>query len=330
MPHIGPWTWCSQVTLGPRAHSGVSHGTPFQISTRPSRRPWRPASSASDAAGEHHVAPGLADDPVAAAAALRRRTLGVGGAHGDLDAGLGPQAGHGGGVQLGAARLHVGEVAPGQDVDAVQTGSGGDVADLGDGVGPCQRRPGPGFPGHAGRTLPAAMRLTGERPIEGKTPDSLLALHAAGYREVVARDRPRRAARPRLWRGRRQRPLPRRRPPGDRRRLRPGDRRPRRSPPSRPHHRVQRRRRPRPARRRLRLGLLVPPDRALPPARGPRGRGQPRARTRRRRLLHHARTRRPTSRTPTTSTCSSRPSWPRCSGGTSTTCRSGASTAIRS
>jgi SAM-dependent methyltransferase len=31
------------------------------------------------------------------------------------------------------------------------------------------------------------MRLTGERPIEGKTPDSLLALHAAGYREVLAR-----------------------------------------------------------------------------------------------------------------------------------------------
>jgi SAM-dependent methyltransferase len=31
------------------------------------------------------------------------------------------------------------------------------------------------------------MRLTGERPIEGKTPDSLLALHAAGYREVMAR-----------------------------------------------------------------------------------------------------------------------------------------------
>ena len=31
------------------------------------------------------------------------------------------------------------------------------------------------------------MRLTGERPIEGKTPESLLALHAAGYREVLAR-----------------------------------------------------------------------------------------------------------------------------------------------
>jgi SAM-dependent methyltransferase len=31
------------------------------------------------------------------------------------------------------------------------------------------------------------MRLTGERPIEGKTPASLLALHAAGYREVLAR-----------------------------------------------------------------------------------------------------------------------------------------------
>ena len=31
------------------------------------------------------------------------------------------------------------------------------------------------------------MKLTGERPIVGKTPDSLLALHEAGYREVVAR-----------------------------------------------------------------------------------------------------------------------------------------------
>lgn len=31
------------------------------------------------------------------------------------------------------------------------------------------------------------MKLTGERPIEGHTPDSLLALHDAGYREVIAR-----------------------------------------------------------------------------------------------------------------------------------------------
>lgn len=31
------------------------------------------------------------------------------------------------------------------------------------------------------------MKLTGERPIQGETPDSLLALHAAGYREVKAR-----------------------------------------------------------------------------------------------------------------------------------------------
>jgi SAM-dependent methyltransferase len=30
-------------------------------------------------------------------------------------------------------------------------------------------------------------RLTGERPIEGTTPDSLIALHDAGYREVAAR-----------------------------------------------------------------------------------------------------------------------------------------------
>ena len=31
------------------------------------------------------------------------------------------------------------------------------------------------------------MKLTGERPIEGQTPDSLIALHQAGYREVVDR-----------------------------------------------------------------------------------------------------------------------------------------------
>ncbi len=31
------------------------------------------------------------------------------------------------------------------------------------------------------------MKLTGERPMEGQTPDSLLALHDAGYREVLAR-----------------------------------------------------------------------------------------------------------------------------------------------
>ncbi len=31
------------------------------------------------------------------------------------------------------------------------------------------------------------MKLTGERPIAGQTPDSLLALHAAGYREVLDR-----------------------------------------------------------------------------------------------------------------------------------------------
>jgi SAM-dependent methyltransferase len=31
------------------------------------------------------------------------------------------------------------------------------------------------------------VKLTGERPLQGATPDSLLALHDAGYREVVAR-----------------------------------------------------------------------------------------------------------------------------------------------
>lgn len=34
------------------------------------------------------------------------------------------------------------------------------------------------------------MKLTGERPMQGETPDSLLALHAAGYREVRSRMSP--------------------------------------------------------------------------------------------------------------------------------------------
>jgi SAM-dependent methyltransferase len=44
-------------------------------------------------------------------------------------------------------------------------------------------------PGSAGAHAGAAAgkRLTGERPMEGVTPDSLLALHAAGYRTVIER-----------------------------------------------------------------------------------------------------------------------------------------------
>src|SRR5947207_11581425 len=36
-------------------------------------------------------------------------------------------------------------------------------------------------------TREVALKLTGERPMEGATPDSLLALHDAGYREVCER-----------------------------------------------------------------------------------------------------------------------------------------------
>ena len=48
------------------------------------------------------------------------------------------------------------------------------------------------------------MKLTGERPMEGATPDSLLALHDAGYREVVARLGPGVVRRRRLRRRRRR------------------------------------------------------------------------------------------------------------------------------
>ncbi len=40
---------------------------------------------------------------------------------------------------------------------------------------------------HAVRRQRSERRLTGERPMEGVTPDSLLALHAAGYRTVIER-----------------------------------------------------------------------------------------------------------------------------------------------
>ena len=39
----------------------------------------------------------------------------------------------------------------------------------------------------SGSPGPAGKRLTGERPMQGVTPDSLLALHAAGYRSVIER-----------------------------------------------------------------------------------------------------------------------------------------------
>ena len=41
--------------------------------------------------------------------------------------------------------------------------------------------------GATGVAAAPARRLTGERPMEGVTPDSLLALHAAGYRTVIER-----------------------------------------------------------------------------------------------------------------------------------------------
>ena len=72
-----------------------------------------------------------------------------------------------------------------------------------------------------GPYAPAACELTGERPMEGSTPDSLLALHDAGYREVVARLGPGTRPRRRLRRRRRDRPPRRPRPLRHGHRLRP-------------------------------------------------------------------------------------------------------------
>ena len=125
-------TWCTHAMRGPRAHSGVRKGTPFQISTMPSRGPWPPEDLADHRGGEHHEPTVLAHDVVAVAVTLVGVALGVGGAHHDLDARLGPQGEDLGGVDLGAARLDVDQVAPGEDVDAAETGLGRHRGDVGD------------------------------------------------------------------------------------------------------------------------------------------------------------------------------------------------------
>ncbi len=54
MRHISACTWWQNTTRGPWAHTGEKNGMPFQISTSPSRRPWRP--SASDRAARGNTA----------------------------------------------------------------------------------------------------------------------------------------------------------------------------------------------------------------------------------------------------------------------------------
>ena len=114
------------------------------------------------------------------------------------------------GVHLGSAGLGVIQVTPGQHVDVRQPTAGCQLRDgssgglAGDGglhVGgglhitvtgrayATQPNHGGRRPSPASRPTPpgATVKLTGERPIEGETPDSLLGLHAAGYREVRSR-----------------------------------------------------------------------------------------------------------------------------------------------
>jgi hypothetical protein len=61
--------------------------------------------------------------------------LGIGGPHGDLDAGLGPEAGDLGGMDLGSAGFDVVEVTPSEDVDPPKTGGRREVAELVPAVG---------------------------------------------------------------------------------------------------------------------------------------------------------------------------------------------------
>ena len=110
-------------------------------STRRARRGAHAAGElGGDGPGEHQVATRLAHDPVAVAHDGLRLALGVARAEGDLEAGLGPQPGHVGGVDLAAAGLDVGEVAPREQVDVAEARTGGQIADLGDGIVVAQDR----------------------------------------------------------------------------------------------------------------------------------------------------------------------------------------------
>ena len=78
--------------------------------------------------------------------------------------GLGPQPGDLGGVDLAAAGLDVVEVAPGEHVDPADPGAGGEVADLGDGVGVVGHRASTGGHASAGaRTIARDMPPAGRR-----------------------------------------------------------------------------------------------------------------------------------------------------------------------
>ena len=168
-------------------------------------------------------------------------------------------------------------------------------------------------------------RLTGERPQQGVTPDSLLALHAAGYRAVLDRlgtgAHARRGVRPGIRVGAV--------------RSAPGGRSSGSTTASEAVATAASRYGPdglRVARMdALGLGfgprsfdwrLLVPPDRALHRPRGPRGRAGPGAHGRRAWPSSSPRTGRRTSRTRSTCTCSTGTSCGPCSSATSTTCGS--------
>ena len=128
-------------STGAAPRAGEKNGMPFQYSTRASAGAHAAGQLGGDGPGEHQVAPGLAHDPVAVAHDGLRLALGVARADGDLEAGLRPQPGHVGGVDLAAAGLDVGEVAPRQQVDVAEARGRGQVADLGDGIVVPQDRP---------------------------------------------------------------------------------------------------------------------------------------------------------------------------------------------
>ena len=194
--HISACTWCSHVDVrGARPQRREErHAVPDLDETV---APAVPAHHLAERGpGEHEVAAGLADHAVAVAPRHLRVPRGVRRAHGDLDARFGPERGD---VRRRAARSRPPRDRRGHATRAMLTRCRPASAAMSPSLAistvwsrlvmrdACYWEVRAAL-GNVAPLVSAPMaRLTGERPMVGVTPDSLLAFHDAGYREMSER-----------------------------------------------------------------------------------------------------------------------------------------------
>ena len=118
MPHISACTWCRKTMRGPAVPQRREEGHAVPDLDQRVAGAVPHADALPGRTGEHGVAAGLAQHPVAVAGRARPVPRDGRGAEGDVEAGGGPARRDHVGVQLGAARLGVVEVTPGDEVDA--------------------------------------------------------------------------------------------------------------------------------------------------------------------------------------------------------------------